>query len=165
MSQCRPTGHRDCNRCHCRAGSPIWEGLQQRCDSASNTCAHQSAGHRSAGSLTDDSVRTASLESNRSCSRGAFPKYGLLVPMMPSGNSSAAGRALKASKFVSAQLVTSCTIRRNSSAQSGPHVKISGASPAMARRITVSISPMAEVKWKKSRLEPRAARPLQSRAI
>jgi hypothetical protein len=58
---------------------------------------------RSAGSLTDDSVRTAPLESNGGCSRCAFPKYGLPVPRMPNGNSLAAGRALKASKFVSAQ--------------------------------------------------------------
>jgi hypothetical protein len=32
---------------------------------------------------------------------GAFPKYGTPVPLMPCGNSPAAGRALKASKFVS----------------------------------------------------------------
>ena len=145
-SQCRPAGERDRSKCHCRAVSPIWVGLQQRCDSASNTCAHQSAGHRSAGSLTDDSVRTAPLQSNGGCCRDALPKCGKPVPLMPCGSSSVAGRALKDSKFVSAQLVTSCTIRRKSLAQSGPHVKALGASPAMARLITVSISSIAEVK-------------------
>ena len=70
-------------------------------------CAHHSAEQRVAGLLTDDSVLTGLLESNGGCRRFDTSKYEHPVDLINRGKSSAAGRALNASKLVSDQLITS----------------------------------------------------------